>query len=168
MEGALIFSEGLYMISISQASKDSHNNSIREMSKFFESDKPQLGIFWFHPGNFSLFGVSKMDADLCLQEGHLTYPKLHKTFWQKQHHRAKVQGNTDSLYYEEHNYTMIPRGRIFFENGKYIVRVGDWINQLDLERFTELIQDEFNLPDDFQFEIDEHWNLGHGWSEEKF
>lgn len=63
---------------------------------------------------------------------------------------------------------MIPRGRIFYNAGTYIVKVGDWINEIDNEKFSELIQDEFNLPDDFQFEIDEHWNLGHGWSEEKF
>lgn len=138
------------------------------MSKFFESDKPQLGIFWFNPSSFSLFGVNKSDADLCLAEGHLTYPKLHKTFWQKQHHRARAKEDISSLYYEEHNYTMIPRGRIFFIDGKYIVKVGEWINEIDKEKFSELIQDEFNLPEDLEFEIDFHWNLGHGWSEEKF
>ena len=138
------------------------------MAKFFESDKPQLGIFWFNPIQFYLFGVSKMDADKCLEEGHHTYPKLHKTFWQKQHFRARAKNDTNSMYYDEHNYTMIPRGRVFIENGKYIVRVGDWINEINKEKFYELIQDEFNLPDDFEFEIDCHWNLGHGWSEEKF
>ena len=30
----------------------------------------------------------------------------------------------------------------------------------------ELIEDEFNLPVDFEFVIDYHWDLGHGWSEE--
>ena len=138
------------------------------MKKFFESDAPQLGIFWFNPASFSLFGVSKMDAKQCVSEGHLTYPKLHKTFWQKQHFRAKAKNDISSLYFEEHNYTMIPRGRVFLMDGKYTVKVGDWINEIDQQRFYELIQDEFNLPDDFTFEIDEHWNLGHGWSEEKF
>lgn len=54
----------------------------------------------------------------------------------------------------------------FNVEGNYIVKVGEWINDVDKERFSEMIQDEFNLPDNFQFEIDEHWNLGHGWSEE--
>lgn len=109
-----------------------------------------------------------MDADQCLAENHHTYPKLHKTFWQKQHFRAKAKNDTESIYFGEHNYTLIPRGRIFLVKDIYIVKVGDWFNNLDKERFAELIQDEFNLPDDFQFEIDEHWNLGRGWSEEKF
>lgn len=153
---------------IKKADKKSHDEAIKEMSKFFDSEKPQLGIFWFNPEKWFLFGVSKMDADQCLAENHHTYPKLHKTFWQKQHFRAKAKNDTESIYYGEHNYTLIPRGRIFFVKDIYIVKVGDWFNNLDPERFAELIQDEFNLPDDFQFEIDEHWNLGRGWSEEKF
>lgn len=156
------------MKEIKHASQQSHDNAIKEMAKFFESDKPQLGIFWFNPEKNFLFGVSKMDADECIAEGHHTYPKLHKTFWQKQHFRARAKNDTSSLYYDEHNYTMIPRGRIFLINNTFIVKVGDWFNNIDQDRFAELIQDEFNLPDDFIFEFDHHWNLGHGWSEEKF
>lgn len=153
---------------IKRADAESHKAAIDEMKNFFESNKPQLGIFWFNPVGMFLFGVGKMDADACLAENHNTYPKLHKTFWQKQHHRARAKNDVESMYFEEHNYTMIPRGRLFYIDGKFIVKVGEWINDVDLAQFSELIQDEFNLPDDFQFEIDEHWNLGHGWSEEKF
>ena len=153
---------------IKRSDKASHDAAIDEMRKFFENEKPQLGIFWFNPVKWFLFGVGKMDAEECLAQNHITYPKLHQTFWQKQHFRARAKNDTESMYYEEHNYTMIPRGRIFYIDGTYIVKVGEWINDLDIEKFSELIQDEFNLPDDFQFEIDEHWNLGHGWSEEKF
>lgn len=153
---------------IKKADAKSHDFAIDEMKKFFESEKPQLGIFWFNPQKWFLFGVGKMDAEECLSQNHHTYPKLHKTFWQKQYHRARAKGDVDSLYYDEHNYTMVPKGRIFFIDGKYKVNVGAWINDLDIDKFSELIQDEFNLPDDFEFEIDEHWNLGHGWSEEKF
>lgn len=109
-----------------------------------------------------------MDAEECLAQNHLTYHKLHKTYLQKQHYRARAKNDTDSMYFEEHNYILIQRGRIFYLNGKYIVKVGEWINDRDIDRFSELIQDEFNLLDDFQFEIDEHWNLAHDWSEEKF
>ena len=147
----------------------SHDEVIKEMSKFFESEKPQLGIFWFNPVTFQLFGVLKKDADECLAEGHLTYPKLHKTFWQKQHPRARAKNDTTSLYYDEHNYTMVPRGRLFYDNGNYVVKVGDWYDQIDKQRFSELIEDEFNIPEELlRFEHDHHWNLGHGWSEEKF
>lgn len=147
----------------------SHDQVIQEMLKFFESEKPQLGIFWFNPVKYTLFGVSKADAEECLAEGHLTYPKLHKTFWQKQHHRARAKNDTTSIYYAEHNYTMIPRGRIFYDKGRFVVKVGDWYDKIDKERFSELIQDEFNLPEEnLRFEHDVHWDLGHGWSEEKF
>ena len=148
--------------------KETHERNIREMAKFLDDDKPQLGIFWFNPEKFSLFGVSKKDAQECLDEHHNTYPKLHKTFWQKMHHRAVAKNEKDSIYYKEHNYTLIPRGKVFFEDGKYVVRVGDWFSGLNIEKFSELVQDEFNLPDDFEFAIDEHWDLGRGWSEEKF
>lgn len=150
------------------ADQKSHDEAIKEMRKFFESNKPKLGIFWYNPEKNFLFGIGKMDADDCLAQGHNTYPKLHKTFWQKQHFRAVAKNDIDSMYYGEHNYTLIPRGRIFIVNGIYIVKVGEWINELDLDKFSELIQDEFDLPDDFEFEIDHHWNLGHDWSEEKF
>ena len=125
----------------------SHDQAIKEMSKFFESDRPQLGIFWFNPVQFSLFGVGKMDAEECLAQNHLTYPKLHKTFWQKQHHRARSKDDKTSMYYDEHNYTLIPRGRIFYDEGKFVVKVGDWHKEIDQERFSELIQDEFNIPE---------------------
>lgn len=125
----------------------SHERAINEMSKFFESDRPQLGIFWFNPVQYTLFGVSKMDAEECLAMNHLTYPKLHKTFWQKQHHRARAKGDTGSMYYDEQNYTMIPRGRIFYDDGKFVVKVGDWHREIDATRFSELIQDEFNIPE---------------------
>lgn len=145
-----------------------HDKAIKEMSKFFESEKPQLGIFWLNPVKLFLFGVQKKDADLCLAEGHLTYPKLHKTFWQKQHFRAVANNDTDSIFINEQDYTQIPQGRIFLENGKYIVKVGSWIDDIDRQQFSDLIQDEFNLPDNFIIENDIHWDLGHGWSEEQF
>lgn len=135
--------------------------------KFFESDNPQIGIFWFNPNTFTLFGVEKGDADLYANDsGTYIYPKLHKTYWQKQHYRAKAKNNTNSIFYNENDYTKIPRGRIFVENNQFIVKVGSWIADIDIEKFTELIEDEFNITD-FQFEQDSHWDLGHGWSEEK-
>ena len=37
---------------------------------------------------------------------------------------------------------------------------------MNAEKLHELIEDEFNLPVDFEFVVDYHWDLGHGWSEE--
>lgn len=137
------------------------------MRDFFEDDKPQLGIFWLDPINMVLFGVQKGDADYYINANHNTYPKLHKTYWQKQHHRAVAKDDKTSIFYNEHDYTKIPRGRIFYENNEFVIYVGDWYAGIDLDKFIELIEDEFNLSD-FKIKIDEHWNLGHGWSEEKF
>ena len=39
-------------------------------------------------------------------------------------------------------------------------------HEVDAEKLHELIEDEFNLPVDFEFVVDYHWDLGHGWSEE--
>ena len=39
---------------------------------------------------------------------------------------------------------------------------------MDEEQFRQLLEDEFNLPFDFDLVVDEHWDLGHGWSEEVF
>jgi hypothetical protein len=64
---------------------------------------------------------------------------------------------------------MIPRGRIFLDeqSGKYQVYVVHWVEDLpDVKSFRYLIEDEFNLPEDFDFVIDIHWDFGHGWSEE--
>lgn len=52
---------------------------------------------------------------------------------------------------------MVPRGRLFYDNGNYVVKVGDWYDQIDKQRFSELIEDEFNLtPDKLCFEHDEN------------
>ena len=40
------------------------------------------------------------------------------------------------------------------------------IDEVDAEKLHELLEDEFNLPVDFEFVVDYHWDLGHGWSEE--
>ena len=48
---------------IKRSDKKSHDAAINEMRKFFESDKPQLGIFWFNPAKWFLFWFGKMDAE---------------------------------------------------------------------------------------------------------
>ena len=161
---------------IVQSTEEDHNNAIDLMKGFMESDNPKVGIFWYDYVNNVLFGVEKGDVELYLNQGKsITYPKLHKTYWQKQHHRAVAKNNTQSIFYQEHNYTLIPRGRIFYEDGTFYVNVGSWINGtinnvqcIDSEQLRELIIDEFNLPEDFIFRQDRHWDIGHGWSEEQF
>ena len=87
---------------------------------------------------------------------------------------AEAKGDTRSIFYQEHNYTLIPRGRVFLDEAtdRFYVCVGSWLNEgvggrkVDAEKLHELLEDEFNLPVDFEFVIDYHWDLGHGWSEE--
>lgn len=144
-----------------------HDELIKVMSEFLDNDKPKVGIFWLDVSDMSLFGVEKGDAEKYDNgAAQFTFPKLHKTYWQKQHHRAVAKKDPSSIFYNEHDYTKIPRGRIFVINGEFVVKVGDWYEALDKEKFNEVVQDEFNLPDDFKVESDIHWNLGHGWSEE--
>jgi len=146
------------------------------MKKFMDNGKPKLGIFWYDYKSNKLFGVEKGDAELYSSQGRLaTYPKLHKTYWQKMHHKAVANNDTESIFYREHDYTQIPRGRVFLENGIFYVNVGDWINGtingvhcIDSNALRELLLDEFNLPENFLFRQDIHWNIGHGWSEEYY
>lgn len=161
---------------ILHSSEQEHTDAINLMKGFMDNGKPKVGIFWYDYINNILFGVEKGDVELYTNQGsNITYPKLHKTYWQKQHHRAVAKGDTSSIFYKEHNYTLIPRGRIFLEGDTFYVNVGSWINGeingqncIDKDQLRELLIDEFNLPDDFIFRIDYHWDIGHGWSEERF
>ena len=95
------------------------------MKGFMDNEKPKVGIFWYNYADNTLFGVEKGDAELYADQGNqITYPKLHKTYWQKQHHRAVAKNDTNSIFYKEHNYTLIPRGRIFLENNTFYVIIG--------------------------------------------
>lgn len=159
------------------ASDEQHQRMIDAMSPFLDNGKPKVGIFWYDIANNVLFGVEKDDAEKYVADtGYGTLGKLHKTYWQKQHHRAIAKGITDSIFYIESNYTKIPRGRVFVKNdGVCHVAVGKWFDGIidgekvfDTQNVRELIADEFNLPDDFEVVYDEHWDLGHGWSGDVF
>ncbi|MBQ5854185.1 MAG: hypothetical protein IIW50_00040 [Alistipes sp.] len=159
-----------------QSSSQEHSNVIDLMRGFMDNENPKVGIFWYNFVDNTLFGVEKGDAELYNDQGSIiAYPKLHKTYWQKQHHRAVAKNDINSIFYKEHNYTLIPRGRIFLEGGIFYVNVGSWINGevngqncIDKDKLRDLIVDEFNLPNDFIFRVDHHWDIGHDWSEEKF
>ena len=143
---------------INHTDSQEHRSLVDSMAPFLDNGKPKLGIFWYDAVNQSLFGVEKMDAEQAtFVNGRATIGKLHKTYWQKQH-----------------NYTLIPRGRVFLDEktDRFYVCVGSWLHdgvaghEVDAEKLHELLEDEFNLPVDFEFVVDYHWDLGHGWSEE--
>lgn len=61
-----------------------------------DNGRPKLGIFWYNYADNVLFGVEKGDAELYKSQGRLaTYPKLHKTYWQKMHHKAVALQGSD-------------------------------------------------------------------------
>ena len=159
---------------IVEAKKKEHDDMIDVMSKFYDDETPKVGIFWYDIKNKVLFGVEKDDAEKYIEDTGVG--TLHRTYWSKKHHRAIAKGETSSIFYKENNYTNIPRGRVFVNSdGTLFVAVGSWIEGkihnevvLDPEFVRELIIDEFNLPDDVEFKVDEHWNIGYGWSEDKF
>jgi len=142
----------------------SREEAMAEMLQYFDK-KAEVGIFWYHPIKEKLIEVYSIPVT-SLSEGQLTYPKLHKTIWQKLRYQAisdKKKGFAyDPIYLSD--YTKVPRGRIFFRNNKFYVFVGSWIT----EKIKKIIIKEFNLQKcTVIFKIDSHWELGHGWSSEK-
>ena len=157
---------------------EEHKETMEMLSQFEDNGKQKVGIFWLNYRDNVLFGVMKDDAENYIGDNKIgTFPRLHKIFWQKMHHRAVSKNDVESVYYKERNYTMIPRGRVYVrEDGSPMVTVGRWwidgcINGkkvIDIEKAREAIADEFNIPDDFEVSIDEHWDIGRGWSEHNF
>lgn len=84
---------------------------------------------------------------------------MHKQIWKKESFRGR-----DKRFVGD--YTLIPRGRVsFVKNKGFIVFIGEWINKYPSVK-DDIIY-EFELPkDNVQFVIDEHWNIGYGWSDE--
>lgn len=109
---------------IRKATQEEHDAAIALMRTFMDSDKPKVGIFWYDFVNKSLFGVSKIEAESLSAEGDIIkYSQTHEIYWEEQHHRAIAKDNTKSIYYNDDNFTRIPRGRVCLENG-YIWVVG--------------------------------------------
>lgn len=128
-------------------------------------DDGEVGIFWYDPETDELFGVKSADVnDVPYYKSNLfngkevkTCRPLHYKVWEKEYYRGK-----DKRF--RGDYTLVPRGRVFFVKDEgFIVVVGEWINNYPAAK--TLIIDEFNLPNDAEFRIDEHWNISHGWSD---
>ena len=128
-------------------------------------EEPYVGCFWYDPINNELFGVNKtLHCDVPYYHSNQfnnnvrTGRALHKNIWQKEFYRAK-----DKRFLG--NYTLVPRGRVFeFENDGFYVFVGNWVNEYPQAK-QEII-DEFQLPENANFVVDSHWDIGHGWSDD--
>lgn len=147
------------------SSDSEHSEHIQSMHNYMGSESGEkVGLFWYSPKDEELFGVNSVNAsDLRFDmNGRKTISKLHRDIWQRQKQRDKAKGKV-SIW--SGDYTMIPRGRVWQrqEDEKFYVTIGSWIDKYPEAK--DLILDEFDLPNDVEFIIDRHWEIGHGWSE---
>lgn len=141
-------------------------NAFREIMA--DSDQYQddayVGIFWYDTDKDELFGVvSTLAEDVPYYKSNLfgapvrTSKALHYKVWQREYFHGK-----DARF--QGDYTMVPRGRIFqIQDYGFVVCVGKWINEYPQAKKEILYT--FQLPEDTEFRIDSHWDLGHGWSD---
>ena len=131
-----------------------------------KQDDPSVGIFWYDTKNSELFGVRQADVnDVEYYKSNLfdnkevkTCTPLHYKVWEREFYKGR-----DKRF--RGDYTQIPRGRIFYVKDRgFVVVVGHWIN--DYPACKDEVIYEFQLPENqTEFMIDEHWDLGHGWSD---
>jgi hypothetical protein len=92
-----------------------------EMKNYFDEDA-EVGLFWYDMLKEELLQVHSLPVSQ-LAKGQKTYPKLHKTIWQKL--RMKAIQNRDagrmheSIYLNE--YTQVPRGGVFVNDGVFML-----------------------------------------------
>ena len=131
---------------------------------FNNQDEPKVGIFWYNEDADELFEISKIESSELQfnSNGLKTIKTLHKSLWQKQKNKAISKGKNPGIF--DKDYTEIPRGRIFQRSdGTFQLMCGSWIN----EHIINLVKEEFDLKNvPFEVKIDEHWEIGHGWSED--
>ncbi|GHT17952.1 hypothetical protein FACS189429_3230 [Bacteroidia bacterium] len=145
--------------------KEERENMMQLMKDNFEyQEEPKLGIFWYNAAEDVLFGVVKADARDVQFVGKMerkTVSSLHKSWWTKQKMRYRTGREKNKIF--ETDYAQIPRGRIFQRkaDGVFEVMCGSWMN----EHILDLVTDEFDLQTQkVETVIDEHWEIGHGWS----
>ena len=89
--------------------------------------------------------------------------------WEKNYYKARAKGDKEKLAYYERDYALIPRGGVNFneKENRFEVMTGDWFD--NYPQLKEEIIMEFQLPvDKTVFLKGEHWQLGHGWSEDLY
>ena len=147
--------------------EDNDTNTAMEVM-LHNSKLPQesyVGLFWYDPDKQEVYGTVAVPASETswYESSDLggvvrTCRQLHQNVWKKEHFRGK-----DDRF--NGDYTKKPRGRVFeFKEGGFKVYTGQWINYYP-EAKEDIIY-EFELPEDTQFIIDRHWDLGHGWSDD--
>lgn len=153
-------------------SEEEYNSIIDIMRQYKDAeDKPQIGIFWYSPEKDQLVDVYVQDFDSVElhPNGKRISTKIHQKVWEKNYYKARAKQDKEKLAYYEQDYAWIPRGRVNFneKENRFEVMTGDWFDQ-----YPNLANDiimEFQLPaENTVFLKGEHWQLGHGWSEDLY
>ena len=152
---------------VKKRESDETNAAIEVMIESFnEQNEPMVGPFWYDPERKEVYGqVVALAKDRPFyyspswKKEVRTGSALHKSIWEREYFRHKDRRFSG-------DYTLRPRGRVFeFKDEGFKVFIGEWINQYP-EAKEEILY-EFQLPKDHtEFVIDEHWDIGHGWSQE--
>ncbi len=152
---------------VKKRESDEANAAIEVMiNSFDEQNEPMVGPFWYDPERKEVYGkVVALAKDRPFyfspswKKEVRTGSALHKSIWEREYFRHKDRRFSG-------DYTIRPRGRVFeFKGEGFKVFVGEWINQYP-EAKEEILY-EFQLPKNHtEFVIDEHWDIGHGWSQE--
>lgn len=152
---------------VKKRDSDEANAAIEVMiNSFNEQNDPMVGPFWYDPERKEVYGhIIALAKDRpyyyspSWKKEVRTGSALHKSIWEREYFRHKDKRFSG-------DYTLRPRGRVFeFKYEGFKVFVGEWINQYPEAK--EEILFEFQLPKEkTEFVIDEHWDIGHGWSQE--
>jgi hypothetical protein len=122
-----------------------------------KSAEPKVGLFWYDLKRNKLVGVHKISLDNAFDNGNgrKTIDELHKDVFK----------DISDFYPQYNDFMDMERGRVFYNYRKniFIVKVGDWIEMFP--NVKQLIINNFNLPVNTEFSIDEHWNVGCGESD---
>ena len=126
-------------------------------------NEPKVGIFWIDKENLP-FEVHSVPVSQGFQttDNLITIGILHKNVWKEEYNDRKYHHKEIGIYAAP--YSDIRRGRIFFNKTKnqYEIMTGSWVTD---EILAEIIR-KFNLPKNSVNIIDEHWEIGHGYSDE--
>lgn len=133
--------------------KDDDMNAFKELmsENIAHQEDGEVGIFWYDIDADDLFGIrSASIEDVPFYKSNLfntevkTCRPLHYKVWEKEFYSGR-----DKRF--RGDYTLVPRGRVFYVKDRgFVVVVGDWID--DYPSAKELIINEFNLPEDTEFQ----------------
>jgi len=133
---------------------------------------PKIGLFWLDINKTELLCALKVNNDEHSRRNtnnNFNISETHRQLWDKMHEDSVARNDDSSPFYNYQNYKQFARCRVVcYRFNQYDIAVGDWYSSYPIEnelRLRNLIINEFNIPYDFDFVIDETLNLNREWSE---